>query len=151
MLVVQTPADLDAWVGRELGVSDWIAVTQETIDRFAEATGDHQWIHVDQERARAEMPGGKTIAHGYLTLSLLPALIATIYRVERRSRALNYGANRVRFTAPVPSGARVRARLTLNSSEPAQDGRRLTSEAVVEIEGAQRPALVAEILTLIFD
>src|ERR1700748_1441233 len=84
--------------GQEIGVSDWVEITQDRINAFADATGDHQWIHVDVERAKKEMPGGKTIAHGYLTLSLVPRLAQTIYRVERRSRGLNYGSNRIRFT-----------------------------------------------------
>ena len=111
MLEVERPGDMTQYAGKELGVSDWYTVTQEQIDKFADATGDHQWIHVDVERAKREMPGGKTIAHGWLTLSLVPRLAQTIYRVKHRSRGINYGANRVRFTAPVPAGSRVRLRL----------------------------------------
>src|SRR3954449_8741760 len=100
------PDEMHKYVGQEIGVSDWVEVSQERINQFAEATGDHQWIHVDVERAKTEMPGGRTIAHGYLTLSLLPRLGETIYRIRNTSRAINYGANKVRFTAPVPSGSR---------------------------------------------
>jgi acyl dehydratase len=151
MRLVDKPADMDALVGTALGTSDWLTVTQTMIDKFAEATGDHQWIHVDVERAAKEMPGGKTIAHGYLTLSLLPQMIAGIYRIEHRSRSLNYGSNRVRFTAPVPAGARIRAQAVLKAAEPVTGGRRLTTEVTVEVEGSDRPALVAEVLTMTFD
>src|SRR5213083_1878572 len=105
-LVVEYPKDLKEHIGRELGPSDWMTVDQAMIDRFAEATGDHQWIHVDVERAKREMPGGKTIAHGYLTLSLLPRLSHGILHIRKRSRGINYGSNKVRFTAPVPAGSR---------------------------------------------
>jgi acyl dehydratase len=151
MLEVERPADLIGYVGKEMGVSDWYTVTQEQIDKFADATGDHQWIHVDVERARKEMPGGKTIAHGWLTLSLVPRLAAAIYRVKHRSRGINYGANRVRFTAPVPAGARVRLRLKVKSVEKVEGGVRVTSESTMEVEGAERPALVAETISMTFD
>ncbi len=150
MLEVETPADMDALVGQPLGTSDWLEVTQAMIDKFADATGDHQWIHVDVARAKAEMPGGSTIAHGYLTLSLLPALVAKVYRITRRSHGLNYGSNKVRFTSPVPAGSRVRVQLRLKASEPVTGGRRLVTEATVEIEGAERPALVAETITVAY-
>src|SRR6266536_3231499 len=103
MLKLETPRDVLQHVGRELGPSEWLTVTQEMIDKFAEATGDHQWIHVDVERARREMPGGKTIAHGYLTLSLLPRLSHDILHIRKRRRGLNYGSNKIRFTKPVPA------------------------------------------------
>jgi acyl dehydratase len=151
MLEVETPAGMDEHVGRVLGVSDWLTVTQEMINLFADATGDHQWIHVDVARAARELPGGRTIAHGYLTLSLVPRLAAEIYRIRRRSRSLNYGSNKVRFTNPVPAGARIRLQLALKASEPVEGGRRLISEATVEIEGQPRPALVAETISLSFD
>src|SRR5262245_40915398 len=108
MIELERPADLAQYVGKEIGVSDWFTVEQGIIDKFAEATGDHQWIHVDVERAKREMPGGRTIAHGYLTLSLIPRLAQTLLKIEKRSRGINYGLNKVRFTAPVPAGARVR-------------------------------------------
>jgi acyl dehydratase len=151
MLKVEKPQDLLQHVGEELGPSEWLTVTQEMIDKFAEATGDHQWIHVDVERAKKEMPGGKTIAHGYLTLSLLPQLAPTLMRVEKRRRGLNYGSNRVRFTAPVPAGARVRLRQKLVKVEPVEDnGFRVTSEMTMEVEGNPRPAMVAETLGIIY-
>ena len=121
------------------------------IDKFADATGDHQWIHVDVERAKKELPGGKTIAHGYLTLSLLPQLAPTLMKVEQRRRGVNYGSNRVRFTAPVPAGARVRLRQKLLKVEPVDDnGFRVTSEMTMEVEGNTRPAMVAETLGIIY-
>jgi acyl dehydratase len=121
------------------------------IDKFADATGDHQWIHVDVERAKKEMPGGKTIAHGYLTLSLLPRLAPTLMKIEKRRRGLNYGSNRVRFTAPVPAGARVRLRQKLLKVEPVEDnGFRITSEMTMEVEGNSRPAMVAETLGIVY-
>ena len=150
MLEVDSPADMDAYVGKSLGVSPWKDVTQPMIDLFAEATGDHQWIHVDPVRAGTEMPGGKTIAHGFLTLSLLPSLSQAVYTIMHKSHGLNYGTNKVRFTSPVPSGARVRARLTLKACEHVTGGRRLTTEATVEIEGHDRPALVAETISIVY-
>jgi acyl dehydratase len=151
MLKVEKPSDLLQHVGETLGPSEWLTVTQEMIDKFAEATGDHQWIHVDVERAKKEMPGGKTIAHGYLTLSLLPRLAPTLMKVEKRRRGLNYGSNRVRFTAPVPAGARIRLRQKLVKVEPVEDnGFRITSEMTMEVEGNTRPAMVAETLGIVY-
>ena len=136
-------------VGSHLGYSDWLEVTQDRVNQFAEATGDHQWIHVDVERAKREMPGGKTIAHGYLTLSLVPRLAATLVKVTKRRHGLNYGSNKVRFTNTVPAGARIRLRQRLANVEPvAGNGVRVTSEMTVEIEGQERPALVAEIISV---
>ena len=151
MLEVEKPQDLLQHVGKELGPSEWLTVTQEMIDKFADATGDHQWIHVDVERAKKELPGGKTIAHGYLTLSLLPQLAPTLMKIEKRRRGLNYGSNRVRFTAPVPAGARVRLRQKLVKVEPVEDnGFRITSEMTMEVEGNARPAMVAETLGIVY-
>jgi acyl dehydratase len=151
MLKVEKPQDLLQHVGEELGPSEWLTVTQEMIDKFADATGDHQWIHVDVERAKKELPGGKTIAHGYLTLSLLPRLAPTLMSVERRRRGLNYGSNRVRFTAPVPAGARIRLKQKLVKVEPVEDnGFRVTSEMTMEVEGSARPAMVAETLSIVY-
>jgi acyl dehydratase len=151
MLKVEKPQDLLQHVGNELGPSEWLTVTQEMIDKFADATGDHQWIHVDVERAKKELPGGKTIAHGYLTLSLLPQLAPTLMKVEKRRRGVNYGSNRVRFTAPVPAGGRVRLRQKLLKVEPVDDnGFRVTSEMTMEVEGNSRPAMVAETLGIIY-
>jgi acyl dehydratase len=148
-LTVEYPKDLLQHVGRELGPSAWITVDQATIDRFADATGDHQWIHVDVERARREMPDGKTIAHGYLTLSLVPRMAATLLTITKRARGINYGTNKVRFTNAVPAGSRIRLRQRiLNVEEVPGNGIRMTSEVVVEIKGQDRPALVAEIINL---
>jgi len=151
MLEVDRPADMKAHTGKTIGTSEWVLVDQAMINAFADATGDHQWIHVDVERAKQEMPGGKTIAHGYLTLSLLPRLGDTIYRIHKTSRAINYGANKVRFTAPVPSGSRVRLHYLLKSVDDIKGGVRLTFESTVEVEGSDKPALVAEALFLAFD
>ena len=143
--------ELKELVGQTIGPSDWRDVTQEDIDKFADVTGDHQWIHVDVERAKKELPGGKTIAHGYLTLSLLPRLAPTLMSVEKRKRGLNYGSNRVRFTAQVPAGARVRLRQKLVKVEPVDDnGFRVTSEMTMEVEGNARPAMVAETLGIVY-
>jgi len=148
-LMVEYPSELLRHVGLELGPSEWLIVDQAMIDKFADATGDHQWIHVDVERARREMPGGKTIAHGYLTLSLVPQLAATLLQVTKRSRGLNYGSNRVRFTNVVPAGSRVRLRSKLLAAEEvAGQGVRLTTEMTVEVERQERPALVAEVLSV---
>jgi acyl dehydratase len=151
MLEVEASSDMDALAGQTLGTGEWLEVTQAMINTFADATGDHQWIHVDVERARRDMPGGKTIAHGFLTLSLLPMLTTSVYRIVQRSRGVNYGLNKVRFTSPVPAGSRVRATLRLKASEPVEGGRRLITEATVEIEGKDRPALVAETITVVYD
>jgi acyl dehydratase len=146
MLELETPLDITQHVGRELGPSEWMTVDQPMIDQFAKATGDHQWIHVDVERAKKEMPGGKTIAHGYLTLSLVPRMAATLTKVKKRSRGVNYGSNKVRFINPVPAGARIRLRQRIKNVEDIQGGVRVTSEMTVEIEGQDKPALVAELI-----
>ena len=148
MLTVEYPKDLKLHVGKELGPSEWWTVDQAMIDKFAEATGDHQWIHVDVERARRDMPGGKTIAHGYLTLSLVPRMAATLSKVEKRRHGINYGSNKVRFISPVPAGSRIRLRQRIASvDEVANNGVRITSEMTVEIEGHDKPALVAETIS----
>jgi acyl dehydratase len=151
MLEVEHGTDLSGYVGKEIGVSDWYTVTQDQINKFADATGDHQWIHVDVERCKTEMPGGKTIAHGWLTLSLVPRLASTIYKVKHRSRGINYGANRVRFTGPVPAGSRIRLRLTIKEVEPVEGGVRVTNEGLMEIEGGSRPVLVSETIGMVYD
>ena len=148
-LTVENPKELLKHVGRELGPSEWFTVEQDQINRFAEATGDHQWIHVDVARAAREMPGGKTIAHGFLTLALVPRMAATLLHVTTRSRGLNYGSNKVRFTNAVPAGARIRLRQRLAEVvEVSGDGVRITSEMSVELEGHERPALVAEVISV---
>src|SRR5262247_483173 len=147
MLTLDKPADVLKHIGQELGPSEWLAVTQEMIDKFADATGDHQWIHVDVERAKREMPGGKTIAHGYLTLSLVPRMAAGLLEVTKRSRGINYGSNKIRFISPVPAGARIRVRQRITGAEEvAGNGVRVSSEMTVEIEGQDKPALVGEII-----
>ena len=138
--------DLQALVGREIGVSDWIGVDQQRIDQFAAATGDHQWIHVDPVRA-ADGPFGRTIAHGFLTLSLVPEMFATAFDIADVHMGVNYGLNRVRFTAPVPSGSRVRGHFVLKAYEPIEGGAQLTVEVRVELEGSAKPACVAETLS----
>jgi acyl dehydratase len=150
MIEVRTTAELAAHVGKPM-LSDWLPIDQARIDAFSDATGDHQWIHVDPERAARELPGGRTIAHGFLTLSLLPVLSTTAWRVAQRSRGINYGSNKVRFINPVPSGSRIRLRATLQSIEPVEGGHRLVFDNTIEIEGAEKPALVSEVITLIFD
>src|SRR5271168_4401211 len=145
MRVFRSFDELRAAVGQELGVSDWMEITQGRINSFAEATGDHQWIHVDVERAKREMPDGKTIAHGYLTLSLVSQLIGQVRGVEGLRRSLNYGSNRVRFISPVQVGARIRGRVRLKAlDDQPPSGVRATYETTVEIEGGAKPACVAE-------
>lgn len=149
MKILQTPKDAKSHIGEEFGVSEWVTIDQAMINKFAEATGDQQWIHVDVERAKNEMLGGKTIAHGFLTLSLLPRLGALIWKIEHRSRGINYGLNKLRFTSPVPEGSRVRLKLKLLGTEDVKgDGVRMTFENIVEIEGQPQPALIAESLSV---
>jgi acyl dehydratase len=142
--------DLPSLAGEELGVSDWLTIDQSRIDRFADATGDHQWIHVNVARAKAEMPEGKTIAHGFLTLSLIPMLAAQILRVQGASRGINYGLNRVRFIHAVPVESRVRGRQKLLAAEPRGEALQITSAFVIEIAGQPRPACSAETIGLIY-
>ncbi len=152
MLKVQTPNDLKSHIGAELGESEWITVDQDMINRFADATGDHQWIHVDVERCKKEMPDGLPIAHGYLTLSLLPIMMAQLVKVEQRSRGINYGSNRVRFTDPVPAGSKVRAKGKIKAVEDIKgDGVQIIYEVQVEREGSDRPVLVAETIGLSYN
>ncbi|WP_282795454.1 MaoC family dehydratase [Streptomyces sp. CC224B] len=142
--IFRSADDLRAAVGEQLGYSDWLEVDQKRIDLFAEATGDHQWIHVDPERA-AGGPFGATIAHGYLTLSLLPVFVPQVMRVEGMRMGLNYGTNKVRFPSPVPVGSRLRATAVLTAVEPTKDdGVQVTTAVTVEREGADKPACVAE-------
>jgi acyl dehydratase len=144
MKTFQTLSELSALVGQEVAMSDWISITQERVDQFAQATGDHQWIHVDQERAK-NGPFGGTIAHGFLTLSLIPSFFESAMNVLETRMGVNYGLNRVRFTAPVPVGSRLRARLTLLKSEPIeQNGFQMVWSVSVEREGVAKPVCVAE-------
>ena len=139
-------ADLVASVGQEIGVSDWHEIPQSQIDLFAEATGDDQWIHVDPERA-SQGPYGTTIAHGYLTLSLLAPLMKTTYRIEGAKMAVNFGLNKVRFAAPVRVGSRVRVRVSLASVDEIPNGVQSVWSAVIELEGSAKPACIAEPVT----
>ena len=149
MRVFTSPAELEAAVGAELGVSGWFTVGQDRIDAFAEATGDRQWIHIDVERARRESPYRETVAHGYLTLSMLPAFINGVRRFEGVRQSLNYGSNRVRFPAPVIAGSRLRGRVRLREAVETPDGGlRVVYETTVEIEGGERPACVAETIAV---
>ena len=141
-------SDLQSLVGQEIGVSDWFTVSQDKVNMFAEATGDHQWIHVDVERATKEIGG--PIAHGYLTLSLIPMLGAQIMRVTGVSRGINYGCNKVRFTNMVRVGKKVRMRQKLVNVEAKSGGVQLTNECTIEIEGEERPACVAETLSVLY-
>jgi acyl dehydratase len=144
MIQVVDLAALAEAVGRELAVSDWVELTQTRIDRFAEATDDRQWIHVDARRAAEQLPGGSTIAHGFLTLSLLPRLLHSAVDVPGVRRTINYGLNRVRFVSPVPSNGRIRARFTPRAVLQRDDGADVTWDVVVELEGGDRPCCVAE-------
>jgi acyl dehydratase len=135
-------------VGRHQGFGEWMEIDQHRIDQFADATGDHQWIHVDVQRA-ASGPYGRTIAHGYLTLSLLPSLVSQIIRYEGWSRLVNYGSEKVRFLAPVPVGSRVRAGLEILAVREGASGTQVTNRVTVEIDGVERPAVVAETITLL--
>jgi acyl dehydratase len=142
--------DLAKLVGQDVGTSDWVTIDQDRINKFADATGDHQWIHIDVERAKTELPGGKTIAHGYLTLSLIPMLGAQILSVTGVSRGINYGSNKVRFTNMVQVGSRVRGRQKVLSVTPRGPGMEIISAMTIEIEGQDRPACVAETIGLVF-
>jgi acyl dehydratase len=149
--VAQTTADgiegVRSLVGQHLGYSDWVEITQDMVNRFAEATGDHQWIHTDPERAAKESPFGGPIAHGYLTLSLLPMLVPQIVEITGFRMGVNYGTEKVRFPAPVPVGSRVRAGATLTSATPVDGGVQMQIEVTVEIEGGSKPAMVATSLS----
>jgi len=140
---------IKAALGTEVGVSNWIEVTQERIEQFAQATGDNQWIHVDVERAERELPTGTTIAHGLLTLSFAPVFIRDVMGLEGLKNTLNYGANRVRYLAPVPSGSRLRGRTSIVAAEDAPpDGLRVSYGVTIEIEKRERPACVAEVIAV---
>ena len=149
-MIDTTFADLPSLVGQEVGVSDWVTIDQDRINKFADATGDHQWIHLDVERAKKELPGGKTIAHGYLTVSLIPWLTGNFLKIEGVTRGINYGSNKVRFTNMVPVGSRVRARSKMLSVEPRGGGMQITSEITIELEGEKRPACIAETIGIVF-
>ena len=144
MTTTTTMAELPGLLGRELGTSEWFEVTQDHVDTFADATGDHQWIHVDVERAKAESPFGGPIAHGYLTLSLLASLSGQVLAVTDTAMGVNYGLNKVRFPSPVPVGSRVRLTATLKDVEQVAGGLQLTLAAIIEREGGDKPVCIAE-------
>lgn len=149
MRVFDDFSEIKAAVGTEIGVSDWIEITQERINQFAEATCDEQWIHVDQERAKQEMPGGKTIAHGLLSLALAPLFIRSVVGLKGLRNTLNYGADRIRYLAPVPAGSRLRGRVAIAEAEDVPpDGLRVNYHLTIEIEGGKKPACVAELIAL---
>lgn len=149
-VVFDSIGDLRPRVGQEVFVTDWLQITQDRINAFAEATGDHQWIHVDVEKARRESPYGATIAHGYLTLSLIAGFFLDSLDVKNRRRGLNYGLNRVRFLTPVLVDSWVRGRATLERYEEIEGGVQLAWRVVVEIQGKEKPACVAETLNQLF-
>jgi acyl dehydratase len=149
MTTTLTLEELEQGGERDLGATDWVTLDQDRINTFAEATGDHQWIHVDPEMA-AQGPFGGTIAHGYLSLSLLPGLLSEVMTVEGARMGINYGIDRVRFTAPVPVDSRVRLKAKLVSAERRGEGVLYKLGVEVEIEGAEKPALVGEVLYLVF-
>src|ERR1700720_3358582 len=141
--------EIKSAVGTEIGTSDWIEVSQDRINLFAEATCDEQWIHVDQDRAKQELPGGKTIAHGLLSLSLAPMLIRSVMGLKGLRNTLNYGADRIRSLSPVPAGSRIRGRISIAEAEDVPpNGLKVNYRMVIEIEGGQRPACVAELIAL---
>ncbi len=138
--------ELHAAAGTQVGTSDWMTIEQARVNTFADATDDHQWIHVDEEKAKAG-PFGTTIAHGFLTLSLLPELLAEVYRIDGVKMGINYGLNKVRFTAPVPVGSKIRGVVDIADVADVKGGVQVTTRVTVEIEGSERPALVAEWIT----
>jgi acyl dehydratase len=147
MREIATLAQLKELVGQDVASSDWVEISQERVQQFADATGDHQWIHLDVERSKRESPYGGTIAHGFLTLSLLPMLMASAVRMSDVRMGVNYGLNRVRFTAPVPVGSRVRAHMKLLQVEDIEGGAQVTWLVTVMREGSDKPVCVAESVT----
>jgi acyl dehydratase len=151
MLSLDTLAELKDHVGQDLGCSDWLRIDQGLIDRFADITGDRNWYHVDLERAARELPGGLPIAHGLLTLSLVPGLASQIVQVRRHGRAFNYGFDRVRYPMPVRAGDRIRLHMHVLAADSAPGGTMLRRRYTMELEGAAKPAMVAEMLSLIVE
>ncbi|RMF95948.1 MAG: MaoC family dehydratase [Gammaproteobacteria bacterium] len=149
-VTISSVEDARALEGQEVGVSDWVLIDQERIDRFAEATDDHQWIHVDRARAERELPIGSTIAHGYLLVSLMPALVTQFMHFAGLERAINYGLNKVRFKNMVPAGSRVRLRARVLSARKRAGALQMVLENTIEIEGQSRPACVAETIGMYF-
>ena len=149
MLTVDTLADLRSHVGQDIGRSDWVTIDQDLIDRFADLSGDRNWYHVDRERAARDLPGGLPIAHGLLTLSLVPGLAGQIVQVRHHGRAFNYGFDKVRYPVPVSAGDRVRLRMHVLSADPVPGGTMLKRRYTMEREGIDKPAMVADMLSLI--
>ena len=150
MRVFNNVEEMKKCVGQEIGVSEWFAIDQDRINDFADATGDHQWIHVDPERTNSEL-GMPTIAHGFLTLSLVPMLTSKISSIKSVTRGINYGTNKVRFTNMVPVNSNVRAKTKLLEAQPKAGGTQLISEVSIEIEGQDRPAMIAETVSIVFE
>jgi acyl dehydratase len=148
MRTFSTFEEIESAVGEEIGVSDWVEIDQERVNAFADATGDHQWIHVDVEKAK-DGPFGGTIAHGYLTLSLVPWLGSQVFALDTPGAKLNYGVNKVRFPTPVPVGSRIRARIAVNGVADVKAGKQLTLGYTIEIEGSDKPGAVAETVVLL--
>ena len=143
-------AELENYVGQEIGHSEWVTIDQDRVNKFADATGDHQWIHLDVERAKRELPTKGTIAHGYLTVSLIPWLGSQIMKVDGVSRGINYGSNKVRFINMVPVGAKVRAKLKILNVDGKAGAKQITSEYTIEIQGQDRPACIAETIGIVY-
>ena len=150
MRIFNNVEEMKKCVGQEIGVSDWFAIDQDRINDFADATGDHQWIHIDPERTNSEL-GMPTIAHGFLTLSLVPMLTSKISSIKSVTRGINYGTNKVRFTNMVPVNSNVRAKTKLLEAQPKAGGTQLISEVSIEIEGQDRPAMIAETVSIVFE
>ena len=150
MRVFNTVEEMKECVGQEIGVSDWFAIDQDRINDFADATGDHQWIHIDPERTKSEL-NMPTIAHGFLTLSLVPMLTSKISSIKSVTRGINYGTNKVRFTNMVPVNSKVRAKTKLLEAQSKAGGTQLISEVSIEIEGQDRPAKIAETVSIVFE
>ncbi|MCU0446081.1 MAG: MaoC family dehydratase [Microscillaceae bacterium] len=151
MLTVKGLDELRTYVGKEIGVSDWFEINQERINQFAEATGDHQWIHVNVEMAKQFSPFKTTIAHGFMTLSLMPMLMEKIWKIEGGKMGVNYGTNKVRFTAPVPVDSKIRLKASLAALQDIENGGvQMTVNAVFEREGQEKPVCVAEAISLLY-
>ena len=151
MVIINSPSEINKFINKPLTPSDWYHVTQDKINKFADATSDHQWIHVDEERAKNEMPGGKTIAHGYFMVSLLPKLAAQNAEIKNTSRTLNYGSDKVRFINMVKAGSQVRLNRTIISCEEMKNGGfRVVNKCELEIKDEDKPAFIAETIYLVF-
>ena len=146
----QTIDELRGHIGEEIAVGHWVAVTQDQINLFAEATGDYQWIHLERQRAAAESPYGTTVAHGFLTLSMIPRFMEETVALPPAKMSVNYGLNRVRFAAPVPAGGKVRPRVTLKDVKDIAGGAQIYWRVVIEVEGSEKPACVAETISLLY-